>query len=309
MARGRMLNKSVSLSLKFGQLPDDTCRLLATWIIPQLDYNGVFYAEPSVVRSLVFPRRTDVTPQQIDFYLNAMAEVGLIRFFEAAGQRWHFWPSFADNQLGLRADREATDFPPPPGASPSPDDRLPQCDRNHSGVVPEWRRSDSGAAPAKYPERGAKRRKKPAEIEGEDESEPEMEREGEPESPSDFTISSIQEIAQLFDQDRISRHQAAVLRQIHDKYGSEPFRQALEWAAAKGMTVGQAIVAVSKALPTWEVHSTAPRTLAGLAEPGQAGHHPPPAQRWFTEEEFQKYFLHPPAPTRGPGTPDRKDTS
>ena len=36
MARGRMLNRSVSLSAKFQALPDDTSRLLATWIIPQL---------------------------------------------------------------------------------------------------------------------------------------------------------------------------------------------------------------------------------------------------------------------------------
>jgi len=46
MARGRMLNKKVSRSLQFDQLPDDTCRLLATWTVAHLDVNGVFCADP-----------------------------------------------------------------------------------------------------------------------------------------------------------------------------------------------------------------------------------------------------------------------
>ena len=69
MARGRMVNHSISRSLKFNQLPDDTCRLLATWIISHLDKNGVFYGDPVMVRSLIFPRRVDIEVAQVEAYL------------------------------------------------------------------------------------------------------------------------------------------------------------------------------------------------------------------------------------------------
>lgn len=124
MAKGRMLNRSVSLSAKFQALPDDTCRLLATWIIPQLDCNGVFYADPVVVRSLVFPRRSDVGIEQVAGYLQAIEKAGLIFIFNANGSAWQCWPGFADNQQGLRPDREGTSTFPKPV-------------RNNSGVTPE----------------------------------------------------------------------------------------------------------------------------------------------------------------------------
>ena len=114
MARGRMLNKTINASLKLHNLPDDTCRLLATWIIPHLDYRGVFYGDAAVVRSYVFPRRTDVTTELVEGYLQEMEAAGLIERFQANGDIWQHWPGFMDNQSGLRVDREKTTFPPPP---------------------------------------------------------------------------------------------------------------------------------------------------------------------------------------------------
>ena len=113
MARGRMLNKTVSLSQKFANLPDDTCRLLATWLIRHLDLNGVFYADPAIVRSQIFPMRDDVTTAQVAGYLVAMEKAGLIVIYEANGRKWQHWPGFADNQSGLRYDREKTSNPLP----------------------------------------------------------------------------------------------------------------------------------------------------------------------------------------------------
>lgn len=148
MARGRMLNKTVSLSLKFHDLPDDTCRLLATWTITQLDYRGVFYADPAVVKSMVFPRRTDITIDDVAHYLDAMQEAGLILLFEVHGQLWQSWPGFAHNQIGLRAERESTEYPPPPGeaetASPPEGNESPQDDGN----LPDDSRKDAAEKPA-----------------------------------------------------------------------------------------------------------------------------------------------------------------
>ena len=114
MARGRMLNKSVSGSIKFHNLPDDTCRLMATWIISNLDIQGVFYGDPTMVRSTIFPRRADITDEQVSGYLEAMQAQRLLVLYEAKGDTWQYWPGFLGEQIGIRADRETTDYPPPP---------------------------------------------------------------------------------------------------------------------------------------------------------------------------------------------------
>lgn len=128
MARGRMLNKSVSLSQKFSELPDDTCRLLATWIIPHLDYRGVFYGDAAIVRSQVMPLSDTITNVKVGEYMQAMAKVGLIQFFESKGRKWQHWAGFADNQIGLRPDREGTEFPPPPAEFVSQEPSMPDAE-------------------------------------------------------------------------------------------------------------------------------------------------------------------------------------
>lgn len=141
MARGRMLNKTISASRKFQDLPDDTCRLLATWIIPHLDMNGVFYAEPAMVKAFVFPRRTDITADQVEQYLDAIERAGLIYRFWANGDLWQCWPGFADNQVGLRRDRESTDYPTPPA-------ELPQLAAGDAVTEPEDCRQEADELPA-----------------------------------------------------------------------------------------------------------------------------------------------------------------
>lgn len=128
MAKGRMLNRNVSLSMKFGALVNDTTRLLATWTIPHLDKRGVFHGDPQIVRSLIFPLRQDLNTHEVAAMLDDIERVGLIRRFCAAGRMWQVWPGFADNQKGLHAEREGTDFPPPPddfGRSPETSGKTP----------------------------------------------------------------------------------------------------------------------------------------------------------------------------------------
>ena len=150
MARGRMLNKTVCASRKFDGLPDDTCRLMATWIISQLDVQGVFYGDPAMVRSLVFPRRSDVTEEQITDYLKCMEQIGLIKLYEAKNDTWQWWPGFRDNQIGLRADRESPAFPSPPdGWTPiDPPEDMPDDDPPNDGHSPESGRQDDDKQPA-----------------------------------------------------------------------------------------------------------------------------------------------------------------
>lgn len=146
MARGRMLNKSVCASLKFQNLPDDTCRLLATWIISQLDVRGVFYGDPAMVKSYVFPRRADITAEDIARHLDAMQDAGLIVLFKAKGDTWQYWPGFADNQVGLRSERETPDFPEPPAEQPEPV-------TSDAGNLPDDCRKDAGHTPESIPQK------------------------------------------------------------------------------------------------------------------------------------------------------------
>jgi hypothetical protein len=143
-----MLNKKVSASLQFDQLPDDTCRLLATWTIAHLDVNGVFYGDAAVVRSLVFTRRCDVSIEQVATYLLEMEHVGLIVCYWADGQMWQYWPAFRANQPGLRVDRETAEFPLPdtdiPAPIPQDDDSVPPDCPQDADRLPQ----DSGEIPA-----------------------------------------------------------------------------------------------------------------------------------------------------------------
>jgi len=148
MARGRMLNKTICASKQFDDLPDDTCRLLATWIISNLDCRGVFYGDPAMVKSYVFPRRADVTMDQVTGYLETMSKVGLIVLFDAKGETWQYWPGFADNQIGLRAERERTTFPPPPGYIPQDDGKMPETIPPSGGEMPDAIPQDDGEMPA-----------------------------------------------------------------------------------------------------------------------------------------------------------------
>jgi len=153
MARGRLLNKSVSASLKFHLLPDDTCRLMATWIIAHLDKNGVFYADPGMVRSIVFPRRTDISIEQITTYLDAIEKIGLMYRFEAKGDLWQCWPGFDDNQPALNKERESSDYPEPPSLPIDEeihDGQNQELLQSESGVTPDLLQSESGVTPAQY---------------------------------------------------------------------------------------------------------------------------------------------------------------
>lgn len=129
MAKGRMLNRETSLSLKLNALVNDTTRLLATWTIPHLDKNGVFHADPQVVRSLVFPLRQDLNTHEVAAMLDDIERVGLIRRFTASGRTWQVWPGFEHNQPYLRRDKERTDFPTPPTNGPTDSDKIPTVSR------------------------------------------------------------------------------------------------------------------------------------------------------------------------------------
>lgn len=102
-----MLLTSISLSEQFADMPDDRCRLIATWTIPHLDREGRVTGSPRRLRALVCPLLgyTDAdTARAID----AMCAVGVaIRYTDDSGEDVLAFPRFKKSQGGAPLDREA----------------------------------------------------------------------------------------------------------------------------------------------------------------------------------------------------------
>ena len=125
MAKGRMINNAIAFDAKIHRLSCDTSRLAFTWLITFADVDGRTYGDPAIVRSMVFPRRTDVTAEDVEKYIIEWQKEGLIEWYERDGDIWIQFPNFDKNQAGLRKDREA------PSAIPAPPLR------SNSGETPE----------------------------------------------------------------------------------------------------------------------------------------------------------------------------
>lgn len=138
MATGRMLNKKISLNRLLDKLSSDTSRLAYTWAIPHLDRDGRMHGDPVVFKSIVFPRRQDITAKQIETLISEWQNIGLVIWYEANNELWLYFPTFRNNQAGMRYERE------PESGIPSPEDG-----RNVAGSLP-------GNSPQKGTERNLK---------------------------------------------------------------------------------------------------------------------------------------------------------
>ncbi len=112
MPRGRFLSKSISLDEGVNSLPNDTARLLFTWLIPHLDCEGRLHGDATTVKSIIFPRRS-ISTRKVDQYLNAIEKSGLIVRYSVNGNAYLFAPHFEKHQMGLQKDREAQSQIPP----------------------------------------------------------------------------------------------------------------------------------------------------------------------------------------------------
>ena len=113
MADGRMLKKKISLSRRLAALKSDSARLLYTWLLPHLDIEGRFSADPDVIKGQVVPRLNHLTAIKIDELLQDIASQQLIIRYENDGDRFLQLRRFRDEQ-NLRKDREKdSDIPSP----------------------------------------------------------------------------------------------------------------------------------------------------------------------------------------------------
>lgn len=131
MAQGRMIVNAITADRRINSLSDDTSKLAFTWLITFADCEGRTYGDPAVVRSMLFPRRQDVTIERMEDYIREWALLGLIVWYESDGDTWISFPKFEKNQPGLRKDREA------PSRIPVPPELTEDQLRSLSGATPE----------------------------------------------------------------------------------------------------------------------------------------------------------------------------
>lgn len=114
MANGRMITKDICGDKRINCLSSDTSRMAFTWLITFADREGRTHGDPAMVRSMLFPRRQDVTIEQMEQMIIEWANLSLVIWYECDGDLWLWFPGFEKNQPGLRKDKEAPSKIPEP---------------------------------------------------------------------------------------------------------------------------------------------------------------------------------------------------
>ena len=129
MARGRFISKEITLDKKVNSLSSAYSMLAFTWLLTHADGYGRTYGDPAVVRSMVFPRRPEVTVDDVDGYIREWSDARLIIWYEVAGDMYIEFPNFSKHQIGLNITKEAkSNIPPNPasaGKLPEDSGKLP----------------------------------------------------------------------------------------------------------------------------------------------------------------------------------------
>ena len=83
-----MLKKEISESKKLGALKSDSARLLYTWLIPWLDIEGRYTADPDILKGHLFPKVESMAKGKINKLLFELAEIGLIYLYKSNGEQY-----------------------------------------------------------------------------------------------------------------------------------------------------------------------------------------------------------------------------
>ena len=226
MARGRFISNGVISDKKINELQDDTSRLAFTWLITTADAEGRTHGDPAMVRSILFPRRVDVTVERMEAYIAEWAACGLIRWYESNDDLWIDFPNFEKHQTGLRKEREPASQIPP------------HIDGTDHKVVTEVIRQTSG--------------KHPAQIKiSKDKDKLSEDNDNIADKPREPLNETQQRVLTSFNAKRFKNdtQRDAILKWAD--YPAETVNEAITWAATKGFALGQAIENISRALPKW----------------------------------------------------------
>lgn len=135
MARGRFISNDVISDKETNDLSSDTCRLAYVYLITIADREGRVTGDTAYLKSLLFPRRYDITPDMIREFILEWVKAGFVIWYECSnGDKALRLVNFEKHQRGLRKDREAaSEFDDPEQCKILAGDKL----KNGNGVKKE----------------------------------------------------------------------------------------------------------------------------------------------------------------------------
>jgi len=128
MARGRIIINEITMDKRINNLSCDTSRLAFTWLVTFADREGRTHGDPALVRSMLFPRRSDVTSEDMAEYLQEWHNCGLIIWYEANDDLWVEFPAFHKHQKGFDSRHEPDSAIPKPQTLYRDGDSIPTDD-------------------------------------------------------------------------------------------------------------------------------------------------------------------------------------
>lgn len=103
----RMIHAKTPSSDDINAMPNDTVRLLYVMFFIILDSAGRGYDDSSWIRSQAFPKRRDVTLEQIDEAMDWYEQRGMILRYESKGKKCFWDPAFEPHQRGLHKEAKS----------------------------------------------------------------------------------------------------------------------------------------------------------------------------------------------------------
>lgn len=125
----RFLKETIRSSKSVNSLSDFDFRVWA-YLITYVDDFGRGSADPELLRGFVFPRRKEVTEEQIGKSLDSLARKGMIKLYEADGDSYFYFPKWNKHQQPKSAK---TQFPEPSAETrgePTPSNAIDSSPKN-----------------------------------------------------------------------------------------------------------------------------------------------------------------------------------
>jgi len=134
MARGRFVSKEICVDKAVNKLSSPWSMLAFTWLIVHADREGRTYGDPSIVKSLVFPRLDDkITSKDVEGFIQEWHDLGLVIWYEVDGDKFIEFPNFEKHQIGMKKDREPESSIPENNVGKHPED----CPQNDGSLPAE----------------------------------------------------------------------------------------------------------------------------------------------------------------------------
>ena len=147
MAKGRMLNKTITTSRKFNlAVQSDFTRLVYCLLLPQADRDGRLQGEEILIKSMLFPWREDLKALAIKESLTELHNSGLILWYLINDEKYIQITKFREGQENLRYDREPESIIPECSGNYVIKDSADDC-RSNAGVMPEDFQQSDGIIP------------------------------------------------------------------------------------------------------------------------------------------------------------------